>query len=292
MNWIAVDWGTSNLRAWRMDGASSIDHRSSGDGMGGLQQDGFEPALLRLIGDWINGPTQVIACGMVGSRQGWTEAKYMPVPSVPMSNQLVRPACQHADLDVRIIPGLSQTKPHFDVMRGEETQIAGFLTMNPDWDGILCLPGSHTKWVHVSAGEVVSFQTYMTGETFAALTGHTVLRHSVGTGIDGAAFDEAVGDALSRPERNAQRMFGIRAEMLLAGLDADVAAGRLSGLLIGAEIAAARPYWLGQNVAIVGDAKLAALYDRALKTQGAFVSLGDATGATLAGLWAAYQKEF
>ena len=292
MTWIAVDWGTSNLRAWRMEGTSAVDHRTSNAGMGSLTRDGFEPALVDLIGDWIDGPTQIVACGMVGSRQGWAEAAYSPVPCVPLSTNLAQPNCQDQNLTVRIIPGLSQTKPHFDVMRGEETQVAGFLAMNPDWDGVLCLPGTHTKWVHISAGEVVSFQTYMTGETYAAVSGHTVLKHSIGDGLDGAAFDTAVDEAMSRPERNAQRMFGIRAEMLLAGLNADVAAGRLSGLLIGAEIAGARPYWLGQNVAIVGDQKLMALYERALKAQGAFVSIGDATGATLAGLWSAYQKEF
>ena len=182
-----------------------------------------------------------------------------------------------------VVPGLKQNDPA-DVMRGEETQIAGFLSPRPHWDGVICLPGTHTKWVQVSAGEVISFRTFMTGEMFDLLCGQSVLKHSVGDGWDEAAFAEAVADTLSRPENLAARLFGIRAADLLRGQDAGRARARLSGLLLGAELAATRPYWLGQQIAIIGSPDLSAAYAAALKQQGAFCEIADATQTTLAGL--------
>ena len=99
-----------------------------------------------------------------------------------------------------VLPGLSQARPA-DVMRGEETQIAGLLAADPGFDGVACLPGTHTKWARVSAGEVVSFRTCMTGELFALLSERSVLRHAVGgEGFEEAAFAEALSDAIARPE--------------------------------------------------------------------------------------------
>jgi 2-dehydro-3-deoxygalactonokinase len=283
--WIAVDWGTSSLRATRMPDGET---RTSGAGMAGLTRDGFEPALLDLVGDWLDGPTQVVACGMVGARQGWAEAPYAAVPCAPLGGGLTRAATADPRLDVRIVPGLSQTRPHPDVMRGEETQIAGLLRMLPEFDGVACLPGTHTKWVHVSAGEVVSFRTAMTGELFATLGAHTVLRHSLaGDGWDEGAFLGAVSDALSRPEVLTARLFELRAADLLLGQDAAVARGLLSGLLIGAELAATRPWWLGRDAVIVGAETPARAYAAALRAQGVDPRLLPAEATVLAGLSAA-----
>ena len=125
----------------------------------------------------------------------------------------------------------------------------------------------------------------MTGELFALLSDHSVLRHSVGgDDLDGDAFDAGVAETLSRPERLAQSLFTIRAEGLLHGQTAAAARGRLSGLLIGAELAATRPYWLGQQVLIGGAPALAALYARALESQGVQCLTRDAAALTLAGL--------
>jgi 2-dehydro-3-deoxygalactonokinase len=183
-----------------------------------------------------------------------------------------------------IAPGLKQMSPA-DVMRGEETQIAGALALRPGFDGVLCLPGTHAKWVQVSAGEVVSFQTYMTGEMFALLSTQSVLRHGMsGDGDDDAAFDAGLSDALSRPERIAARLFSLRAEGLIGGLSPVAAKSRLSGLLIGIELAAARPYWLGQDVAIIGATALASRYAHALQLQGVTATAIPATDCTVAGL--------
>lgn len=284
-SWIAVDWGTSNLRAFAMGPDGVLAEAASGDGMGTLSREGFEPALLRLVGPWLSGPVEVIACGMVGSRQGWHEAPYRAVPCVPVdAATLTAVPTGDARLRLRIVPGLKQVSPA-DVMRGEETQIAGALALRPGFDGVLCLPGTHSKWVHVSAGEVVSFQTCMTGELFALLSGQSVLRHGMtGEGFDDVAFDAALSDALSRPERLAARLFGLRAEGLLAGLAPAAARARLSGLLIGIELAATRPYWLGQPVTIIGADRLSGLYARALAAQGVAAQAIPAAEATLAGL--------
>ena len=284
--WIAVDWGTSNLRVWAMgQGGRVLAEASSDDGMGKLSRDGFEPALLRLIGDWLHTRPPIIACGMVGSRQGWHEAPYRSVPCTPLDGAaLVAAPTLDPRLSVRLAPGLKQTTPA-DVMRGEETQIAGALALMPGYDGVLCLPGTHSKWVQISAGEVVSFQTFMTGEMFALLSETSVLRHGMqGDGWDDAAFDAAVSDALSRPERIAARLFSLRAEGLIAGLAPAAARARLSGLLIGTELAAARPYWLGQRVTLVGADRLSAAYARALDLQGVKAHSLSATDCTLAGL--------
>lgn len=286
-DWIAVDWGTSHLRAWAMRGAAPLASAQSDAGMGSLTPAGFEPALLALIAPWLaDKTTPVIACGMVGSRQGWVEAPYRATPCAPLGPGLVRAPTRDPRLDVRVIPGLKQPTPP-DVMRGEETQIAGALALHPGWDGVICLPGTHSKWVHVSAGEVVSFQTFLTGELFALLSTQSVLRHSV-AGWDDAGFDEGVQIALDRPEKLAARLFALRAEGLLQGLSPARARARLSGLLIGAELAAAKPYWLGQRVMIAGAPDLARSYARALAALSVPATLIDATGATLAGLTRAH----
>lgn len=293
-DWIAVDWGTSNLRVWAMGAEGILAEASSEDGMGRLGRADFEPALIRLIEPWLAAapvPVPVVACGMVGSRQGWHEAPYRCVPCAPLDPAaMVQVPTTDGRIRVSIAPGLKQMKPA-DVMRGEETQIAGALALWPGFDGILCLPGTHTKWVHVSAGEVVSFQTFMTGELFALLSEQSVLRHGLqGAGWDDAAFDTGLSDALSRPERIAARLFSLRAEGLIAGLAAPQARARLSGLLIGIELAAARPYWLGQPVALIGSEGLSRSYARALAAQGAEARILPGTACTLAGLASLFRQ--
>jgi 2-dehydro-3-deoxygalactonokinase len=285
-DWIAVDWGTTNLRAWAMGPGGILDTAASDDGMGRLTRDQFEPALLKLISPWLaSGITPVFAAGMVGARQGWHEAPYRAVPCAPLDPaELVPVPVDDQRMTVRIAPGLSQVSPA-DVMRGEETQIAGALTLHPGFDGTFCLPGTHSKWAQVSAGEVVSFQTFMTGELFSLLSTQSVLRHGMAEpGTDDAAFDQGLADGLARPERLAALMFRLRAEGLLQGLTPQAARSRLSGLLIGAELAAARPYWLGTRVMLVGAPALCALYARALSLQGLTAATLSVESCTLAGL--------
>ena len=290
--WIAVDWGTSNLRVWIMDAADHpLAELTSDQGMGSLPRDGFEPALLALIAPHLEDTrvTPVICAGMVGAREGWCEAPYAAVPCAPASAvTAVAPDCSDPRLAVRILAGLKQMTPP-DVMRGEETQIAGALSQYPNFDGVLCLPGTHTKWAHISAGEVVSFRTFMTGELFALVSERSVLRHSVtDDGFDQAAFASAVSDAMSQPQNVTGQLFGLRAGGLVGTLPAATARARLSGLLVGLELAGARPYWLGQNVGILGAGAVADLYRAGLTAQGVDAAVLDNTELTLAGLTAAY----
>lgn len=291
LDWVAADWGTSHLRLWLIDGDGVVIRRLDSDrGMASLGAADYEPVLRQLIGDDLpaDRPLPVICCGMAGARQGWAEAPYLAVPAAPPGfGDALRVATRDPRLRVYILPGMKQLAPA-DVMRGEETQITGFLTTEADFDGVLCLPGTHCKWAHVGAGEVVSFCTFMTGEIFALLGTRSVLRHSVGTeGWDDGAFAAAVADAMSRPAAVAAGLFSLRAETLLAGLAPESARARLSGMLIGMELAAARPYWLGRDVVIVGESGIAAAYGAALAGQGAAVRAVRAEAMTLAGLSAA-----
>ena len=284
--WIAVDWGTSKLRAWAMDGRQAGEERVSDDGMGKLAPAEFEGALLRLIGPWLTaGVTPVMACGMVGAKQGWQEAPYRTLPCVPGDGfATMAVTTKDKRIAVRIAPGLRQDRPA-DVMRGEETQIAGALALLPGFDGVICLPGTHAKWVQISAGEVISFQTFMTGEIFALLSQNSVLRHGMAsTDWDEVAFEEGVSVTLGQPALLSARLFSLRAEGLLHGMTPAQARSRLSGLLIGAELAASKPYWLGQRVVLVGAKSLQMNYARALAAQGLQAEALDAAACSLAGL--------
>ena len=285
-DWIGADWGTSRLRAWAMSASGEeIAAASSDDGCGNLEPGQFEDALVKLISPWLQGQNvTVLICGAAGGREGWVATPYARVPCRPDDFVFTTVPCLHSLLDIHLINGVSQASPA-DVIRGEETQIAGFLSLNPGWDGVICLPGTHTKWAHISAGEIVSFQTFMTGEIFGALTKNTLLRHTISSeDWDDAAFLRAVDESISKPERFASRLFSLRAEDLLTGTEGSAPRARLSGFLIGAELAAARPYWLGQNIALLGTEYLGRQYGAALAAQGAPVTIVNSSRMTIAGL--------
>lgn len=290
VEWIAVDWGTSNLRVWGMDTVDRVVVELSSDqGMNTLTPEMFEAELLKLIAPHLSAPlTPVICCGMAGSRQGWSEAPYKTAPCTPPGGlEAHRVANTDPRIAVFILPGVKQMSPP-DVMRGEETQISGFLRKFPDFDGVLCLPGTHTKWVQISAGEIVSFRTCMTGELFALLSEASVLRHSVqSTAFDQDAFETAVRDGISNPADLATQLFRLRAASLILDMGPALARTRLSGLLIGSELAATKPYWLGQQVAIIGTSTLSDRYCAALTAQGLAPQQADAIEMALQGLAAA-----
>ncbi len=289
VDFVAVDWGTSSFRAWAMGRDGSVVARQSSDqGMGKLAPLDFASALeaaLTRMGVALSVP--VVACGMVGAAQGWVEAPYLSIetPAAWFGQGAVK--APHAKRDVFILPGLKQTGPA-NVMRGEETQIAGFLQKQPEFSGVLCLPGTHAKWVQVDRGRIQQFRTAMTGEVFGLIAGHSVLRHSMGQGgWDATAFEAAVHAALETPEIVSTELFEIRADGLLTGADACKARSRLSGLLIGSELAATRDLWDGQSIQLIGAPELTRNYAQALSCAGAMAKGYDATELTLAGLRAA-----
>ncbi|MXU64102.1 2-dehydro-3-deoxygalactonokinase [Oceanomicrobium pacificus] len=289
--WIGVDWGTSNLRIWAMDAAGQmLGERRSDKGMGTLTRAEFEPAFLDLAGDLLpeGRVTPVWVCGMAGARTGWAEAGYRPVSTRALPDAAPIPLDgTDSRIRVRILPGISQDNPP-DVMRGEETQIAGYLAGAPEFTGVICLPGTHSKWVQIEGGDVFHFASFMTGEIYDLLAHKSVLRLTLDD-MDWSdeAFRSGIDDALARPERVSGYLFAMRAGALLNGASPDVGPARLSGLLIGAELAAARPYWLGQEVVLIGAGRLAEIYRAALGHAGLDARIADGAEMALAGLRAA-----
>ena len=294
--WLAADWGTSYLRVWVIGKRGTVIERLKANcGMAHISSDQYEKEFLKLVEPLLseNELTKVICCGMAGSQQGWCETLYLQVPCKPHSVDHARQVkTMDARIQVYILPGIKQISPP-DVMRGEETQIKGFLSLNKDFDGIICLPGTHTKWVHVSAGELVSFQTFMTGEIFSLLSKQSVLKHNMNyDSWDSDIFLSSVGDSISQPAVFSSALFSMRAQSLVSTGTNKFAQNfsRLSGLLIGMELVASRPYWLGQNVAVIGDTKIANAYFEALKGQGIHLMMANAERMTLEGLKSAYNN--
>ncbi len=296
------DWGTSSLRLWAVaaDGAVLAERRS-GEGMSTLAPGAFE-AVLRGHLD-VLGAAPVLLCGMVGARQGWREAPYVAVPADVGSicDRVVGVAA--GGLDVRIVPGLSvgggDAAARCDVMRGEETQLLGVLLGEPGMSGTVVMPGTHSKWVRLERGRVSGFETAMTGELYAVLCRHSVLRHSVGEArgaASGEAFARGLAAGLAAPQRLVLSLFGVRAASLLHGLGGEDAAAMLSGLLIGAEVGGAAVGSAevggaevggadaGGEVVLVASGVLAERYGEALRSAGCRPRVVDAEAASRDGL--------
>ena len=280
--WIAADWGTSNLRVWGLDASGKVIETARSDqGMGKLTPDQYEAVLNGLVAGWADGRTDVLICGMAGAKQGWTEAPYLSVPCAPAGADAISVQTSGA-LKVRILPGLCQMDPP-DVMRGEETQIAGFLATRPDFAGTICLPGTHSKWVQIAGGQVTSFRTKMTGELFNLLSEQSVLRHGMAGDWDDVAFT----DGLKQSHDALNALFTVRSTGLLNPSKAAGARSYLSGLLIGAEL---QGIDTAVPVVLIGDGKLSALYATALEHFGATSEIVDGEGLVLEGLKAAYAE--
>lgn len=294
LDWIAVDWGTSNVRAWGLDAAGAIVFATSSDqGMGKIAREAYPDVLSGLVGDRSAGVEDVLICGMAGARQGWIEAPYLHTPTAlsSLAQGAVAPA-PVGDLRPRILPGVCQAVDgREDVMRGEETQLLGLLALRPGFEGTVIMPGTHSKWVRIEAGRIVAFATAMTGELYDVLGTHSVLRHSLGGERNGPATEDGVAAGVSagleRPAEITSLLFRTRAAALLSGRGPDWCSGYLSGLLVGAEIGGQRE-WLGAGtVPLIGSARLGRVYAGALTRIGVASEIIDATDATLAGLKAA-----
>jgi 2-dehydro-3-deoxygalactonokinase len=292
--WIAVDWGTSNVRAWGLDaGGKTVFAQESDQGMGRIARDAYPDVLSTLVGGRAGDATEVLICGMAGARQGWLEAPYLRTPTALSGLALGAVAPDPVGtLRPRILPGVCQAvEGREDVMRGEETQLLGLLALRPGFEGTAIMPGTHSKWVRIEDGRIVEFNTAMTGELYDVLGTHSVLRHSLGGERVGPATEEGVSAGLAagleRPGELTGLLFRTRAAALLSERGSDWCSGYLSGLLVGAEIAGRRG-WLGAGtVPLIGSARLCRLYGSALARIGVVSEAVDATDATLAGLKAA-----
>jgi 2-dehydro-3-deoxygalactonokinase len=287
----AVDWGTSSFRLWFVDAMGRVvAERRSQEGMVAAGKLGF-PAVLRSHLDAVGAAERlpVIICGMAGARQGWVEAGYVdtPAPLGSVSAQAVSVPGQCRD--VRILPGIAQREFDApDVMRGEETQLLGAFGPSGIGDGLVCMPGTHSKWVTLRAGTVTHFATFMTGELFGAISRETILSHAVAgapDALDHGAFRSAVLAAFDAPATTANLLFRVRSRQLLFGGSPSAARETISGTLIGLELAAG----LAQGVAadgviLLAAAPLATLYQAAFDALSVQVQRIDADAAVLCGL--------
>jgi 2-dehydro-3-deoxygalactonokinase len=289
---VVVDWGTSSFRGWLMsaDGAALAESRG-GEGMlhcAAAGAGGFAPALhdhLARLGAPEAAP--VLICGMAGARQGWVEAPYLKTPT--RLDALYEGAIRvDAPGDIRILPGIAQARADApDVMRGEETQLLGVI--EPDFSGLVCIPGTHSKWIRIDAGRVIEFSTYMTGELFSVISQHSILAHAVETAgpppMDSALFREGLSRGLAEPTALTASLFRLRAAQLLGFEQRADGAARLSGLLIGTELAdAARRHGTPRSVQLIAAGALGRLYEAAMAGHGLDVTAVDAEQASRQGL--------
>lgn len=260
---IGIDWGTTSLRAYRMDAAGAVlEKRDSGDGILSVPAGGFPAVLERVAGDWLRDDRKLLLCGMVGSRQGWVEAPYLPCPAGAAE---IAAALTPLPGGGWLVPGLATRDAGGvpDVLRGEECKLLGLAARGVA--GLVCLPGTHSKWARLAGGRITGFATHMTGELRAVLLGHSILGRMAAPGGDPAAFARGVARG-GEPGGLPHHLFGTRALGLHGELAEAGTADYLSGLLIGHEI---RSAWTpGDVVHLAAAAALAAPYAAALAQLG------------------------
>ena len=287
---IAIDWGTSSARAYALDGLGEVvSERSAPFGVQRMAGGGFADALKVLCGGEVPDDVPLIASGMIGSRQGWVEAPYCKCPAG--FDAIAASLMGVPGTRLSIVPGLmcqdSDEVP--DVIRGEETQVFGALSERIGARQVVVLPGTHSKWVIAGPGGVETFATFMTGELYAVLREHSILGRLALSGVDDAALDRGVRHSLRHDAALTHDLFSARTLALTEALAPTGVDDYLSGLLLGAEIAAARA-WLARQrleratVMLLGDAALLLRYRRALALADIDAVLGPSDAAAR-GLW-------
>ncbi len=268
---ITLDWGTTNVRAALLDKHGHVlEERRGESGVGKYDRAQFEQRFDQLTVGWP--PVPAMAAGMVGSRQGWSEAAYLPCPA--SINDLVQGLHEiaHEGRRIIIVPGVKlDDGTRCDVMRGEESQLAGLLTQISDFSGTVLMPGTHSKWVSVKQRTICNFYTYMTGDLFEAFSQHSILRHSV---------DDSTGNIEQFAEKARQlakvttsiegEIFGLRARHLLTNCSPALLHQELSALLIMGELRAGQAdgFELEDEVLLIGSDVLTSLYQVALEAIG------------------------
>jgi 2-dehydro-3-deoxygalactonokinase len=286
---IAVDWGTSSFRLWVLDGEDKVLSESrGGDGMLFAAREGFANVLLRhLKAAKAPADRPILICGMAGARGGWAEAGYVETPANLSAISERAIAAPGVKRDIRILPGLCQRlEGRPDVMRGEETQLLGAASALAG-RALVCMPGTHSKWVTVEDGRVEGFSTYMTGELYDAISRHTILaapEKTVADGPESAAFKDAVRAAFAQPGRITSQLFAARSGQLLNGATPSAALAHISGTLIGAEIGGATGSDNRHKIQLVASGGLRSLYESAFRTLDMTTHTIDADDAVRKGL--------
>ncbi|USI74503.1 2-dehydro-3-deoxygalactonokinase [Sphingomonas morindae] len=293
---IVGDWGTSRLRLFRLE-AGAVTDRRDGPGIAALP-DTPEAVLRAAIAPWRDDgpPASISLCGMIGSRNGWRDVPYVACPADAAAWAAGAARLDFDGSEVAIMPGLAcaDARGVPDVMRGEETQIFGAMALDPALGRgrhRIALPGTHGKWAEVEDGAVRGFRTYLTGELFALLRDHSTLARA-GAGPaeapDEAVAAERAGFAAGLAEAEATplagALFQTRSRQLREARSQAWALGFLSGLVIGAEVAAATAEPQAGAVMLIGDPALAGRYAEALARRGLATHLGDGDACARAGL--------
>ena len=275
---IAIDWGTSSFRAYRLAADGRIaERRESPLGILTVHAHDFAAALESQVGDWIEaGESPIVMSGMIGSRQGWVEVPYATCPAgfdaIARGMKVVHWA---NDRSAFIAPGLTcfDSSGVPDVMRGEEVQILGALDEMPAGSALICLPGTHSKWARVIDARIVGFTTHMTGEIYALLREQSILSRLMSGDAPAPHFFAQGVRRASEIGGLLHHLFGARSLGLFEQIPAEGLASYLSGILIGHELANAAPG--ATTVDLLGSAQLAALYASALRTAGIAARLLD-----------------
>lgn len=290
---IAADWGTSNCRAFLIDAQGEAqDSREAPIGILGVAEGKLAEALAGLVGDWLQlSPTlPVLLAGMIGSRQGWVEAAYVACPAGVEEIAAALAETRAFGRVIHFVPGLScgGLAGGQDVLRGEEVQVLGALALDVgarDGPTVLCLPGTHSKWVEVREGRVCRFATFMTGEVYAVLRAHSILGRLM---ADDEPDDGAFAAGVTRSGAAGgllHHVFGVRTAGLFAELPGAHLSAFLSGLLIGHEARAALATVPAvPEILIVGAERLAGLYAQALRRLGRSTRIVDGATASAKGL--------
>ncbi len=287
---IAIDWGTTSARAYCLGATGDvIAQRAVPMGVLQVQQGCFPEALSHLLGDWHDVAAPRLACGMVGSRQGWREAPYVdcPAPLAAVAAGIIRTD----DGALAIVPGVRTRDGNGipDVMRGEETQLAGAVSGSED-RVLAVLPGTHCKWALVEKGRLVDFATFMTGEMYDVLLNHSILGRLAQPAAEqpGPGFQRGVARGLGAGGLS-HDLFGARTLVLTGEMAPHEVPDWLSGLLIGREVRNARAWAQrqgcdGARVRLVGADALVARYAAAMTLAGVSLEQAPAHAAAL-GLW-------
>jgi 2-dehydro-3-deoxygalactonokinase len=286
--WILIDWGTSSFRAWLIESSTGniLDEIENGLGMAALSQSEFADYCLERIGSWRSELLHPIyMAGMVGAGDGWQLAPHLilPLELESLAEQLV--AIEGME-QAWIIPGARIEGERPDIMRGEEVQIFGALSLSEKESALLCLPGTHSKWARVNAGVLEQFTTSMTGEIYDLMLKHSLsCRGSSSDKLSNSAFDSGLAEqAMSGGILH--HLFTARPRALYAGLAADEISSYLSGVLIGHEIAAMLDLYPpdGQDLLLVSASTLRIPYERAFRRVGYRPYWIDARLASLRGV--------
>lgn len=291
---LLADWGTSHLRVWTVSACGDVLAERHGDqGMGLIERNAYAEILAAHAAKLGAGPdVPALLCGMAGSRQGWREAAYLDLPCDLTALAAAAVQVDGEARDIRILPGVARRDPaRPDVMRSEETQLLGHWRLcSGEVPELVCMPGTHTKWAHLADGgrTLTGFATALTGDLYAAVTGHTVLRHSVAgpaTPEDHAAFMAAAGQSLAEPATFLSRLFAVRPQGLLFGTTAASARAALSGTIIGQDVAGALArFGRAGRIGLVGGGALGPLYRAVLELAGMEVTESDGDALAVAGL--------